>query len=156
MGGHERLADYLQTEGVEFTVRQHADAYTAQDVAHVDHIPGQLFLKVVMVLADDQLAMLCMPAPHEVDFDMAKAALGAGRVRLATEAEFAPKFPDCDIGAMPPFGNLYDCPVYVDEALTVDERIVFNACNHQQSVEILFKDWERLVQPTVASFARKR
>ncbi len=156
MGGHERLANYLQTEGVQFTVRQHPEAYTAQEVAHVDHVPGQMVLKVVMVFADDKLAMLCLPAPYDVDFDTAKAALGAQEVRLANESEFAPKFPDCDVGAMPPFGNLYDCPVYVDEALIADERIVFNACNHQQSVEILYKDWERLVQPTVASFARKK
>jgi Ala-tRNA(Pro) deacylase len=155
MGGHERLADYLQTEGVEFTVRQHTEAYTAQEVAAADHIPGHLFLKVVMVFADESLVMLCMPAPHDVDFEMAKAALGAGEVRLANEQEFAPRFPDCDVGAMPPFGNLYDCPVYVEESLTRDDRIVFNACNHEQSVEIQYSDWERLVRPTVAKFARE-
>ena len=77
MGGHERLANYLQTEGVQFTVRQHPEAYTAQEVAHVDHVPGQMVLKVVMVFADDKLAMLCLPAPYDVDFDTAKAALGA-------------------------------------------------------------------------------
>lgn len=156
MGGHERLAEFLQTEGVEFTVREHAEAYTAQEVAAADHIPGHLFVKVVMVFADDELAMLCMPAPYDVDLEMAKEALGAEVVRLANEQEFAPRFPDCDVGAMPPFGNLYDCPVYVEEALAEDERIAFNACSHQQSVEILYSDWQRLVQPRVAKFARER
>jgi Ala-tRNA(Pro) deacylase len=156
MGGHEKLADYLQTEGVEFVIRQHPEAYTAQEVAHVDHIPGHLFVKVVMVFADEQLAMLCMPAPYDVDLVMAAEMFGAEGVRLASEEEFAPRFPDCDVGAMPPFGNLYDCPVYVDESLTSDERIVFNACNHEQTVELFYKDWERLVQPTVTKFARMR
>jgi len=87
---------------------------------------------------------------------MAKEALGAEVVRLANEQEFAPRFPDCDVGAMPPFGNLYDCPVYVEAALAEGERIAFNACNHQQSVEILYSDWQRLVQPKVAKFARER
>jgi Ala-tRNA(Pro) deacylase len=154
MGGHERLAEFLQTEGVQFTVREHAEAYTAQEVAAADHVPGHSFVKVVMVLADDELAMLCMPAPYDVDLEMAKEALGAQAVRLANEQEFAPRFPDCDVGAMPPFGNLYDCPVYVEEALAEEKHIVFNACSHEQSVEILYADWQRLVQPKVAKFAR--
>lgn len=155
MGGQEKLAGYLQAQGVEFSIREHPEAFTAQEVAGADHVPGQEFVKVVIVNADDNLVMLCVPAPYEVDLGLVKGAIGASSVRLASEEEFAPTFADCEVGAMPPFGNLYDVPVYVDEVLTEDERIVFNACNHHETVEIYYKDFERLVQPTVAKIGRQ-
>lgn len=155
MGGQEKLTGFLKAQGVEFSTREHPEAFTAQEVAGADHVPGQMFVKVVLVTADDKLAMMCVPAPYEVDFELAKQALGAAGVRLASEEEFAPTFPDCEVGAMPPFGNLYDVPVYVDESLTEDERIVFNACNHRETMELAYADFERVVQPIVAKFGRK-
>lgn len=154
MNARQRLAEYLQTHGVEFTVHTHPEAYTAQEVAAAEHVPGQKFAKVVMAKADGELVMLCMPAPYEVDFDAAGRALGADEVRLATEEEFAPVFEDCDLGAMPPFGNLYEVPVYVDETLTRDDRIVFNAGSHTETMEVRYEDFERLVTPKVLNFAR--
>jgi len=154
MRGQERLAEYLQEQGVEFSTRIHPEAYTAQEVAASEHVPGQMFVKVVMVKAGDSLAMMCLPAPLDIDFDAAAEALNSDTARLATEEEFASLFPDCEVGAMPPFGNLYDVPVFIDASLEEDERIVFNACNHCETVEMLLDDYERLVHPTVADFGR--
>jgi Ala-tRNA(Pro) deacylase len=154
MTGHERLAEYLQEQGVEFSTRVHPEAFTAQEVAAAEHVPGHRFVKVVMVKAGDSLAMLCLPAPYDVDFEAAATALHVDETRLATEEEFSPLFPDCEIGAMPPFGNLYDIPVYIDDSLEEDERIVFNACNHRETVEMSFEDFRRIVHPTAAQFSR--
>jgi Ala-tRNA(Pro) deacylase len=110
-------------------------------------------VKVVMVLADGELAMLAMPAPYQADLERVAEVLGASEVRLAHEEEFAPAFPDCEVGAMPPFGNLYGLPVYLDEALAEDETIVVQAGTHSDTIRLKYADFERLVRPTVARFA---
>jgi Ala-tRNA(Pro) deacylase len=99
--------------------------------------------------------MLALPAPHRADLNKAAVALGAREVRLAHEEEFAAAFPDCEVGAMPPFGNLYDLPVYVDNALAEDETIIFSAGTHTDTISMKYADFERLVKPTVAAFARQ-
>lgn len=154
MKARERLAAYLQQQGVEFSTHHHAQAFTAQEVAASEHVSGHRFVKVVMVKKDDDLAMLCLPAALDVDLETAAEALGAGDLRLATEEEFGPLFEDCEIGAMPPFGNLYEVPVFVDESIEQDDRIVFNAGSHRETFEMAVEDFERLVHPKVLSFAR--
>jgi Ala-tRNA(Pro) deacylase len=151
----DRLEAYLRDNQVPFQVQHHPPAYTAQEVAASEHIPGKLLAKVVMVFADGQLAMLALPAPHRVDPARAAAALGAKEVRLAQEAEFAAAFPDCEVGAMPPFGNLYGVPVYVDEALAEDETIVFRAGTHTDTMSLRYADFARLVRPATAGFAHR-
>lgn len=148
----EKLEGYLRENGVPFQVQHHAVAYTAQEVAATEHVPGKMLVKVVMVLADDDLVMTALPAPYMLDVDKAGEILGK-KVRLAEEEEFAHAFPDCEVGAMPPFGNLYDVPVYVDESLTQDETIVFQAGTHTDTISARYADFERLAQPTVARFA---
>lgn len=150
----ERLRSYLQENGVAFEEHEHRKAFTAQEVAAAERIPGRMLAKPVMVLADGRLAMLVVEAPQRVDLDRARAALGAAEVRLAREDEFAEAFPDCEPGAMPPFGNLYDVPVYVDRAVTRNDRLVFQAGAHTRTMSVRYADLERLVQPTVAEFAR--
>ena len=150
----DRLEAYLRDNKVPFQVQHHTLAYTAQEVAASEHVPGKLLAKVVMVFADGQLAMLALPAPHRVDVAKASAALGAKEVRLAHESEFAAAFPDCEVGAMPPFGNLYGVPVYVDEALAEDETIVFRAGTHTDTMSLRYADFERLVGPATAAFAQ--
>ncbi len=148
-----RLTDYLKKQGVRFQTQHHAQAFTAQEIAASEHIPGKMLAKVVMLTDGVELAMAVVPAPEHVDLKKAQAAIGNKNVRLAEEREFAPRFPDCEVGAMPPFGNLYNVPVYVDNALTEDETIVFNAGSHTDTVSLSYGDFERLAKPSVADLA---
>ena len=153
MNCKERLEAYLRENGVSYESQHHARAVTAQEVAAAEHVPGKMFAKTVMVLADEKMVMLVLPAPHHVNPEKAAAALGAREVRLADEERFEDVFPDCEVGAMPPFGNLYDVPVCADRALSEDEAIVFRAGTHTDTMSISYADFERLVGPTVAEFA---
>jgi Ala-tRNA(Pro) deacylase len=155
MGCRDRLEDYLRENGVPFEVQHHPMAITAQEVAAAEHVPGKMLAKVVMVSADGEMAMLSLPAPYQVDLEKAGKMLGAEEARLAQEEEFEGAFPDCEVGAMPPFGNLYGLPVYVEEALAEDETIFFRAGTHTDTMSVGYADFERLVEPTVGDFARR-
>jgi Ala-tRNA(Pro) deacylase len=152
MDARQRLESYFGEQGVDFEVKEHPTAYTAQRIAASEHVPGRTFAKVVMARADDTLLMLVLPAPEMVDVTKVAHVVG-GEVRLATETEFAPSFPDCDPGAMPPFGNLYGVPVYVDRMMGESERIVFQAGAHDVTMSVAYADFERLVQPMPADIA---
>ncbi len=149
----ERLQAYLRQNQVPYQLQDHPLAYTAQEVAASEHIPGKLMTKVVIVFSAGETVMLALPAPYHVDLTRAAATLGAREVRLAHEGELGVLFQDCETGAMPPFGNLYDIPVYVDRALAADEMIVFRAGKHTTTMSLKYADFERLVKPTVAEFA---
>ncbi len=132
----ERVERYLRSNKVGFQVQHHPLAYTAQRIAASEHIPGKRLAKVVMVVADGKLVMLALPAPFTVDLDKAAAILGAKKIRLANENEFARAFPDCEVGAMPPFGNLFDMSVYVEKALAEEETIVFQTGTHTDTISM--------------------
>jgi Ala-tRNA(Pro) deacylase len=151
----ERLEAYLREKGVPYQNQHHARAITAQEVAATEHLPGRMFAKTVMVLPDDEvnMIMLVLPAPYHVNPLKASAALGVSEVHLADEERFADAFPDCEVGAMPPFGNLYDVAVYVDRALVEDETIVFRSGTHTDTMSVSYADFEKLVRPTVADIA---
>lgn len=149
----EKLVKYFHENGVEYTAVTHPTVYTAQEVAAVEKVPGRQFAKVTMVVADGKVVMLVLPASHRIDFSKLKAALPAKEARLAQETQFADLFPDCDTGAMPPFGPLYNVPMYVDTALTTDPEIVFNAGTHRETLRIKYADFARMMQPTVINFA---
>ena len=151
----ERLEQYLQENDVPFEVMAHSQAYTMQEVAAVLHVPGKQGAKVVMVKADGEMAMLAIPAPYRLDFAKLRALLSAKEVSLAKEEEFADLFADCATGAMPPFGNLYDLPVYVDRALAEEANIVFRVGTHRHTMKVAYADFARLAQPTVGEFARQ-
>ena len=151
----DRLENYLRENAVSFEVQHHPRVVTAQKVAATEHIPGKMLAKTVMVLADGEMSMLALPAPYEVDLEKMGEVLGAREVRLAEEEEFEDTFPDCEVGAMPPFGNLYELPVYVEEALAEDETIFFRAGTHTETLSLKYTDFEQLVQPSVAKFARR-
>jgi Ala-tRNA(Pro) deacylase len=157
MEGKERLESYLRENGVAYEAHHHPEAYTAQEVAAAEHVPGRMLAKVVALSAGDQTVMAVVPAPSQVDLDAAAAAAGAEEARLAKEEEFSPVFPDCDTGAMPPFGNgtLYDPPVYVDRNLADQQKIAFAACTHGDTIHMSYADFERLVEPTVADLVRE-
>lgn len=145
----KRLREYLDSHEVKYVVLSHSPAYTAQEIARAAHIPGQEMAKTVMVRLDDELVMIVMPAPAKIRFDILRRASGAIQVELAREKDFADLFPGCELGAMPPFGNLYEVPVIVDEALAEDEDIFFNAGTHTELIRMKYADFEALVKPTV-------
>lgn len=151
----EKLKDFLDTNNVKYVTISHSPAYTAQQIAASADIPGKELAKTVIVKIDDALAMAVLPASYKVDFDSLKEAAGAGKVELASEREFENMFPECDVGAMPPFGNLYGLPVYVAESLAEDEEIAFNAGSHTELIRMSYADFENLVKPKVVKFSLK-
>jgi Ala-tRNA(Pro) deacylase len=146
-----RLKQYLDTEGVAYTTIPHRPAYTAMEVAQSAHVPGREMAKTVIVDLDGHLAMAVLPATRHVSLDRLGRSVGAHRVGIATEMEFRSDFPDCEVGAMPPFGNLFRMEVLVDPVLAEDDEIAFNAGTHAEVVKMAYKDFERLVHPRMAA-----
>ncbi len=149
----KKLKEYLDSNKIKYISMQHSSAYTAQEIAANAHIPGKELAKTVIVKINGKMAMAVLPASYKVSFDNLKDALGVNEVRLAYEQEFMDKFPDCEVGAMPPFGNIYGMEVYVAESLAEDEEIAFNACNHTELIKMNFADFEKLVKPKRIKFS---
>ena len=147
-----RLQEYLDSHHVHYEVLGHQEAYTAPEIAHMLQVSGKMLAKVVMIKADERFVMAVLPSNWKIDFDRLKEALRSSRVRLATEDEFKGLFPDCELGTIPPFGNLYGVEVYVDQFLTEDEEIVFQAGTHLGAVKLRYQDFANLVHPKVAEF----
>jgi Ala-tRNA(Pro) deacylase len=150
-----RLRDLLDRNEIKYVVISHSVAYTAQGIAALTHISGKELAKTVIVKLDGTLAMAVVPASCQVDLGLLKAAAGAKTVELASEQEFKDSFPDCETGAMPPFGNLYGMSVFADESLTHDKEIAFNAGSHRELVRMAWSDLETLAQPKVIKLARR-
>lgn len=151
-----KLTTFLDEHGIKYAIIKHSRAYTAQQVAASAHISGYEVAKTVIVRLDGDLAMMVVPASYQLDLDHVRQVTGATGVELASEEEFEDLFPGCELGAMPPFGNLYDMEVYVAERLTEDERIAFNAGTHTELLQMDYADFERLVQPAVADLGHVR
>jgi Ala-tRNA(Pro) deacylase len=149
-----KLKEFLDHNDVRYITINHSPAYTAQGIAHIAHISGRELAKTVILKVDGSLVMAVLPATHKVNADVVKEALGAELVELAKEHEFADAFPGCELGAMPPFGNLWDMPVYVAERLTEDKTIAFNAGSHVELIQMTYADFDRLVKPTVLPLTR--
>ena len=148
-----KLKEFLDKNGVKYVTITHSAAHTAQEIASIVHIKGQDLAKTVIVRIDGQMAMAVLPASFQVDLSGLKEAARAKAVALASEAEFRGRFPECETGAMPPFGNLYGMPVFVDRSLTKDKEIAFNAGTHRELIRLSYQDFERLVEPIVMRFA---
>lgn len=146
------LKRFLDQHHVKYLTIQHSRAYTASEIAYKSHIPHQELAKTVIVKVDGEMAMAVVPASRFVDFTRLSAALAALKVELADESEFADRFPDCEIGAMPPFGNLFDMPVFVSEKLASDPEIAFNAGTHAELIRLSFADFISLVKPRILDF----
>jgi Ala-tRNA(Pro) deacylase len=149
----QKLKDFLDGHNIKYVTMSHSLAYTAQEIAASAHIAGKDLAKTVMVKIDDKLAMAVLPGSHKVNFDLLKKAAGASKVELANEQEFREMFPGVEVGAMPPFGNLYGMEVFVDESLSQDDEIAFNDGSHTELMKLAYKDFERLVKPKAAKFA---
>lgn len=150
----KKVIDFLNKENIKYVLLKHSPAYTSQEIAASAHIPGKELAKTVIIKIDGGFAMAVLPASYKINFNEIKDILGENSVRLAYEQEFLDIFPDCEIGAMPPFGNLYNMEVYVAESLTEDEEIAFNACNHTELIKMKYKDYENLVNPKVLKFSK--
>jgi len=148
-----QLKRFLDDNRAKYVATSHSRAYTAQELAALAHVAGKDWAKTVVVKLDGKLALAVIPASHKVVFDLLKKAARVTEAELATEHEFAQSFPDCELGAMPPFGNLYGLDVYVSEALAADEEIAFNACSFSELVRMPYQEFARLAKPTVAKIS---
>ncbi len=149
----KRLKEFLDSNNIQYVTISHSPAYTAQAIAASAHVSGKELAKTVMVKVDGKMAMAVLPASYQVDFALMKEAVGAKKLELATEAEFKDLFSECEVGAMPPFGNLYDMEVFAAAKLAEDDEIAFNAGSHTELIKLAYKDFERLVKPTVVRFS---
>jgi len=151
-----KLREFLDTHKIKYLVISHSLAYTAQGIAALVHVSGKKLAKTVIVKIDSILAMAVVPASLHVDLDRLRVMTGAQTVEIASEREFKDAFPDCETGAMPPFGLLYDMPVYADAGLADNEEITFSAGTHRELVRMNWKDMVRLVNPMVGNLTYRR
>lgn len=151
----KKVAQFLDSHKVKYVMVKHSPAFTAQEIAASAHIPGKELAKTVMIKIDGTMAMAVLPASYRVDFKGLKKLAGAKKVELASEDAFQRLFPECEIGAMPPFGNLYEMEVYVANPLPEDDEIAFNAGSHTELIRLHYADFQRLVEPVVGDFAGK-
>lgn len=153
--GPNKIREFLDSKKIKYTSVKHSEVYTAQELAASAHIPGRQLAKTVMVKIDGDVAMAVLPAPYKVDFASLKKGTGAKKVSLASEDEFKDLFPDCEVGAMPPFGNLYGINVYADKSLAEEIEIAFCAGSHTELIRLAYKDFAKLAEPKVLSFSRE-
>ena len=150
----KRLIDCLKENKVHYEILHHPEAVTAQRLAQAEHVKGRHHAKVVMVKSGDRHLMMVLPADHQIDLEKAEKAIGKA-VSLDKEQDFKPLFPDCAIGGMPPFGNLYGLPTYVDQSLAEQDYIVFEAGTHTDAIKMSYRDYEKIAKPKVNDLAIK-
>jgi Ala-tRNA(Pro) deacylase len=152
----KKLKEFLDRNKVKYVAVSHSAAFTAQEIAASAHVPGKELAKTVLVNVDGKMAMAVLPASYRIDVRLLREAAGVSAVELAMEREFKGLFPDCELGAMPPFGNLYGMDVYVAQSLAEDDNIAFNAGSHTELIRMKYADFERLVKPKVLKFSVHR
>jgi Ala-tRNA(Pro) deacylase len=150
------LLRYLNSNKVEFQVLEHDPAFSAHDVAVTTNVPESEMAKAILIRIEDQYWMAVLRADQRINQQLLKRTFAAKSVYLAHEEDLGLLFPDCQIGAMPPFGHLYGLPVLVEEGLAEDDEIVFNACTHTKAIRMKFKDFRRLAKPVIAGFAESK
>jgi Ala-tRNA(Pro) deacylase len=152
----KRLTDFLDANQLKYVLIQHSPAFTAREVAVSAHIPFREVAKTVVLNIEREHVLAILPATEMVDLNIIRESLCTNAVRLTNESEFNTLFPDCEVGAMPPFGNLFNMRVLVSASLTEDEYIAFNAGSHRDLIKLAYADFERLVKPTVIPFTSPR
>ena len=150
------LKNFLDLKRIPYQHLQHPPAFTAGQLAAVEHVPGDMVAKTVIVKADGEFAMALLPASRRVKLPTLRDSLPARHLRLATELEFQNLFPDSDVGVMSPFGNLYEIPVFAEESLAQDEQILFHAGTHEDAIQMKYDDFAKVVHPVVCAFAAAR
>ena len=147
-----RVQSFLNDRDAEYEVVRHAPTYSARELAHVDHVPERKVAKTVVFLGDDVYALAVLPSDERIDLDDLRGALGLTAIRIAEEEELLRLFPDCELGAAPPFGPLFDLPVYVDTRLTAQDSIEFNGGTHRDEIRMTYDEFARLAEPIVFDF----
>jgi Ala-tRNA(Pro) deacylase len=150
----ERLIDYLNEKNIRYEIVHHPEAFTSQRIAEAEHVKAEHYAKVVMVKSGEQRLMVVLPADHRVDLEKVEQITGQ-TVSLDTEAEFRTFFPDCAVGTMPPFGNLYGLPTFVDRSLVKQDYIVFEAGTHTEAIKLRYSDYEDMAKPKIADLSMK-
>lgn len=149
------IKEFLDQNNIKYVSIKHSKAFTAQEIAASAHIDGKKIAKTVVLKVDGQIVFAVLPATYKVDFDLIKESIGSKDVRLANEQEFKDKCPGCEVGAMPPMGNLFNIDTYVAASMVEDEEIAFNAGNHTELIRMNYTDFEKLVNPKVLRFSHK-
>lgn len=149
------IKEFLDQNNIKYLSIKHSKAYTAQEIAAIAHIDGKKIAKTVVLKVDGKVIFAVLPATYKIDFDLLREALGYENVRLANEQEFMDKCPGCEVGAMPPMGNLFNIETYVAASLVDEEEIAFNAGNHTELIKMNFTDFESLVKPKILRFSHK-
>jgi Ala-tRNA(Pro) deacylase len=149
----QRICDFLDSQNVPYEAIHHSQAFTAQEIAHSLHVSGKKCVKAVVAERDHEIVLVVMPAAHRLNFQALRSALKANQLEMLVESELAGLFPDCDIGAIPPFGNLYGIDVWVDRAVASTERIVFCAGTHEDCIRMRYSDFAKLARPFVGQFS---
>lgn len=149
----KKLQEFLNSRNIKYVTISHSATYTAQEIASSARIPGKELAKTVIVKVNGEMAMAVLPACYKIDFDLLKEAAAANKVELATEEEFKDKFSECEVGAMPPFGNLYGMDVFVADTLAEDQEIAFNCGSHTELIQMSYKDFEATVKPKIVKFS---
>ena len=151
----KKLKAFLDENNIKYVTISHSSAFTSQDIAASAHVSGKEFAKTVMIKVEGEMAMAVLPASYHIDFDSLRKIVGTKNVSFASEPEFTDRFPECELGAMPPFGNLYGMVVYVADSLTKNKEIAFNAGLHTELIKLSFADYVRLVNPRIFNFSWK-
>ena len=152
----QSLDDFLRKARVPYTTFRHSPAFTAQHAAALSHVPGRCWAKTVVFMADAEPILVVVPAHYTVDVDQVQALAGVGMLRLATPRELIALYPDCEEGAMPPFGDLYLQRVFVDQSLVGEPDMVFNAGTHVDCIRMHYGDFAAVAHPTVGALGRPR
>jgi len=152
----KKLKQFLDEAGVKYVSIFHSPAYSAQEIAESTHIPGQFLAKTVVIKIDGKFVLAILPAAQRIDFEFLRETILAKHVELASEQEFKDLFPDCELGAMPPFGNLFNLDVFAEESLAEDLEIAFSAGTHTELIRMEYSDFERLVKPTTIKFSTSK
>ena len=150
------IKQYLFHNSVSYSHKTHAVAYTSQEIAQTEHVPGEEFAKTVVLDADGRLILSVLPADHIINLEILKNQIGCRHLSLASEIEFTEKFPSCELGAMPPFGKLFGIPLYCDSALSKQAEIEFNAGSHADTIRMTYAGFVKLENPVVLRFSEKR
>lgn len=150
------IKQYLFHNAVSYSQKTHSVAYTSQEVAEAEHVPGAEFAKTVVLQADGRMILAVLPGDHVINLEILKKQIGVEKLSLASEKEFNEKFPSCEAGAMPPFGRLFGLPVYCDAALAKQAEIEFNAGTHADTIRMPYASFVKFENPTVLSFSEKR
>jgi Ala-tRNA(Pro) deacylase len=150
----KKLKEHLDSNHIEYVTINHSLAYTAQRIAASAHISGEKIAKTVVLKVDGKMMMAVLPASCRISLDLFRSTINALEIEISSEKEFSASFPECEVGAMPPFGNLYGMAVYVDERLTQDEEIAFNAGSHRELIKLAYRDFERLVKPKIVRLCK--